>query len=120
MPTISVEPELYEQLEAVAQAEETRPEAIAQEAFRLYLWEQSHHKIAQESAAYHERHAELKEQYLGQYIAMHQGEVVDHDADFQSLYQRVRQRYGKTPVMLTQVGEEPEVVLMRRGFRSDP
>ena len=38
-------------------------------------------KSSAESRTYQQRHAELKAQYLGQYIAMHNGEVVDHDMD---------------------------------------
>jgi hypothetical protein len=119
MPTITIESEQYRQLETIAQEQKTEPDSVVREALRRYFWEQSRLKISQESAFYRQHHSELKQRYLGQYIAMHQGQVVDHDADFQVLYQRVRGRIGKTPVMLTQVKEEPETTWVRRGFRSE-
>jgi hypothetical protein len=89
------------------------------QALRRYLWELDRRKIAEESKAYRSQHAELKERYLGQYIAMLKGQVVDHDADFQALHQRVRQRSGRAAVMITLVEEDAEPSLMRRGFRGE-
>lgn len=37
--------------------------------------------------------------------------------DFQALRQRVRQRFGRTAIMITLVGEAAETALVRRGFR---
>lgn len=117
MPTITIESDQYRQLETLAQEQKTEPDHVVREALRRYFWEQSRLKISQESAIYRQRHPELKQRYLGQYIAMHQGQVVDHDSDFQTLYQRVRGRFGKTAVMLTQVQEESETTLVRHGFQ---
>lgn len=117
MPTITLDPTLYRWVEQAAQETQTTPEEVLVEALRRHLWELDRRKIAEESKAYRRQHADLKARYLGQYIAMLKGEVVDHDADFQALWQRVRQRFGRTPVLITQVGEEPETILARRGFR---
>ena len=73
-------------------------------------------KISEESRTYQQRHAELKAQYLGQYIAMHNGEVVDHDMDVTVLRQRVHQRLGRKPVMITMVEEDAERPLVWHGF----
>ena len=56
-------------------------------------------------------------QYLDQYIAMHNGRLVDHDKVFATLRQRVREKYGRQPEMMTLVAETPEPVFLRRGFR---
>ncbi len=117
MPTIVVEPEMYERLEAVAEEKDADTEQIAQEAFRLYLWEQNRRKISRESTLYREQHAELKKQYNGQFIAMHHGKVVDKDSDFQTLVNRIRKRFGETAVMITQVGDEPDTTINRRGIQ---
>lgn len=74
-------------------------------------------KISEESQIYQRRHAELKAEYLGQYIAMHDGQVVDHDSDFVALRQRVRQQFLHTPVMITLVEEVAERPIARHGFR---
>lgn len=117
MPTVTLDPVLYRGVEQAAQEARATPEAILAEALRRHLWELDRRRIAEESKAYRRQHADLKTRYLGQYIAMLKGEVVDHDADFQALWQRVRQRFGRTPVLITQVGEEPETILARRGFQ---
>ncbi len=82
-------------------------------------WELDRHKISEESKIYRQQHAELKDQYLGQYIAMHNGQVVDHDTNFQTLRRRIRQRFGHTPVMITLVEEAAEQILVRHGFRME-
>lgn len=50
---------------------------------------------------------------------MHNGQVVDHDTDFQALRQRIRQRFGRTPVMITLVEDVAEQPLVRHGFRME-
>ena len=89
------------------------------QALRRYLWELDRRKIAEESKIYRRQHADLKGRYLGQHIAMHKGQVIDHDPDFQALRQRVRQRFGRAAVMITLVEEVAEPELIRRGFRGE-
>lgn len=117
MPTVAVEPELYKRVEKAAQEYKINVDGILAEAVRRYLWELERRKISEESARYRLRHAELVTLYLGKYIAMRDGQVVDHDADFQALRQRVRQRFADTPVMITLVEPVAEIALTRHGFR---
>jgi glutamyl-tRNA reductase len=117
MHTVAVESELYNRIEKTAQEQQANVDEILSQAIRRYLWELDRRKISEESKIYRQRHPELKEQYLGQYIAMHNGQVVDHDADFQTLRQRIRQRFEHTPVMITSVQEIAERPLVRQGFR---
>jgi len=119
MPTVTVEPELYRRIEEVALEHKAGIGEIFNEAARRYLWELDRRKISEESKIYRQRHAELKAQYLGQYIAVHNGRVVDHDADFETLRHRVRRRFGSTPVMITRVEEIAEQTLIRHGFRME-
>ena len=119
MPTIAVAPELYRRVEEASLEHKASTGEILAEAIRRYLWELDRRKISKESNIYRQRHAELKAQYLGQYIAMHNGQVVDHDTDFQTLHQRIRQRFGRTPVMITLVEDVAERPLVRHGFRME-
>lgn len=82
-------------------------------------WELDRRKISEESQVYQQRHAELRAQYLGRYIAMHDGQVVDHDNDFVALRQRVHQQFGHSPVMITLVAEAVVRPLVRSGFRME-
>ncbi len=119
MPTIAIESELYRRVEEASRQHEAGMGEILTEAVRRYLWELDRRKISEESKIYRQRHAELKAQYLGQYIAMHNGQVVDHDSDFQALHQRIRQRFGRKPVMITLVEDVAVRPLVRHGFRME-
>lgn len=119
MTNISIAPELYKQVEELAEKRNQSADDIVADALRGYLWRSQRVKIAAEMRVFRARHAELKTQYLGQYIAMHEGQIVDHDSEFGVLHKRIRARFGRTPVMITQVGEEPVKVLVRRGFRME-
>jgi hypothetical protein len=119
MPTVVMEPQLYSRIEKAAQEHKADVEGILAEAVRQYLWELDRRKISEESQIYRQRHAELKTLYLGQYIAMRDGQVMDHDADFQALRQRIRQQFEDAPVMITRVEDEAERPLVRHGFRME-
>lgn len=90
MHEITLEPELYKRVEKAALEQEISTNDIFSEAVRQYLWELNRRKISEETRTYRQQHEQLKASYLGQYIAMFQGKVVDQDEDFQVLHQRVR------------------------------
>ena len=117
MPTVAIEPRLYRRVKETALEHKVSIGEILAKSVRLYLWELDRRKISKESKVYRQRYAELKEQYLGQYIAMRNGQVVDHDPDFQTLRQRIRQCFGRTPVTITLVEDVAERPLVRHGFR---
>lgn len=58
-------------------------------------------RISAEAAAWYARPDAAREPYAGQYVAVLQGEVVDHDVDRLTLAQRIRTRYPETPVLIT-------------------
>ncbi|MBM4459724.1 MAG: hypothetical protein FJ011_18510 [Chloroflexi bacterium] len=72
-------------------------------------------EIEQEQRAYEARHSQLLEAYPGQYIAMLNGCVVDHDADRVALGRRIRTRYGNRSVLITPVRQEArQTIVIRR------
>jgi hypothetical protein len=73
-----------------------------------YLWRVEPDKLSNEVDAFRAMHAELLAQYCGRYVALHEGQVVDSDADRRSLYLRVRSRFGGTPVLIRQVAKTLE------------
>jgi glutamyl-tRNA reductase len=117
MGTVAVKPELYKRVEEAAQEHKASVDEILTKAIERYLWELDRRKVSNESQVYRQQHTKLKGQYLGKYIAMHDGQVVDHDSDFRVLRQRVRQRFGRTPVMITLVEDIADQTFARRGFR---
>jgi hypothetical protein len=62
-------------------------------------------------------HPLLVKEHLGQYVAVHNGQLIDYDEDFQALHNRIRQQYGRRPVLLRQVTREPVRVLLMRSPR---
>ncbi len=109
--TITLQPRLVEQLEQVAVQRSVEAKELVEAAVRAYLRQMEREKIKAEAEAFCSMHAELAEKYLGQYVAIHGGKVVDHDEDFQTLHSRIRQLFGRQPVLLRQVEVEPERVL---------
>ncbi|MDQ3249496.1 MAG: DUF5678 domain-containing protein [Chloroflexota bacterium] len=63
--------------------------------------------LEQEKIAYIKMHTRLKEQHLGQHVAIYQGKLIDYDSDYGALYERIRQRYPREIVWLATVKEEP-------------
>ncbi len=74
-------------------------------------------ELEDEIAAYHRLHAALLKDYLGRYVAIYGGTLVDHDADFSTLHQRIRRRFGKKPVLVRRVETSPERELIFRSPR---
>lgn len=120
MPTMTIQSELYRRVKQTATAQAMTPEALLEEALQQYFWDMDRQKIKLEARTYRQHHAAIKEKFLGQYVALHQGQVVDHDEEFMALYGRVRQTFGPVAVMITQVEETADPVLVRRGFRLEP
>lgn len=117
MATITLQPSLIEQLQQVASEQAVMPEELLETAVRTYLRQLEREKIKGEAEAFRFMHAELVEKFLGQYVAVHHGKVVDHDHDFQTLHSRIRQRFGRQPVLLRRVEVEAERTLVFRSPR---
>jgi hypothetical protein len=78
-----------------------------------YLREQRHKQLLQEMERFRVQHEKLKEQYLGQFIGMANGRILDHDPDGGLLYVRLRQQYGDLPILIVEVNQAPEQEFVR-------
>ncbi|MEM7534858.1 MAG: DUF5678 domain-containing protein [Chloroflexota bacterium] len=63
-----------------------------------------------EEMAYRRLHPSLLDTYLGQYVAIYDEQLIDHDMDELELYLRVRKQFGDEFVLMTQVEDEAEAV----------
>jgi len=104
---VTLDSELVEALKQTTEQQGTNVEAVMERLARQYVREARRQKIHAEFEKYRALYSELKAKYLGQHIALHDGQVVDHDADPTALVQRVRQRFGRLPILFTQVEEAP-------------
>lgn len=106
--TLSIPDLAYHQAEQVAQAtqrpvEEVLAETI-QQAFPPFHVSDDRPKMQEEEAAYEALHPTLLTQYRNQYVAIHQGVVVDHAPDEIELVERVQGRYPDQVVLIRKVG----------------
>lgn len=61
--------------------------------------------LLQADMAWFEEHEpSLARRYVGQYVAIVQKKVIDHDKDFDALARRVFSKYGAGPVCMPKVG----------------
>ncbi len=121
MLTITLKPDVAEQIRYLAGAGETEvdPEAIVDKALRSYLTQLRREKIKAETEAFEQQRSALLAKYRDEYIAMHEGQVIDHDHDLRTLHLRVFAQLGHTPVLLKKVIEETERELVFRSPRFD-
>jgi hypothetical protein len=107
MEAIALRTDLRETLEKDAEQEARSINEIVNEAVEHYVRQRQLAKLDAEIAAYERLHPELRQKYWGQWIAVHEQKLVDHDSDRTALYRRVRAQYGRTAVLIRQVTEQP-------------
>lgn len=101
-------PELVERLAQVATIQGATTEELLNQAVSEYLDKLAYQKIEAESAAFEKLHPELVTKFLGEYVAIHEGTVVDHDSDVRTLHLRMRKQFGRIPVLLRQITHHAE------------
>ena len=115
---VTLDSSLLSSLKQMTEQQGVSLERIFADLAQQYVQEQRSQKIRAETKHYTAMHAELKKKYLGQHVAIHEGRLIDHDADASRLVRRVRQYYGLIPIMFTQVEEAPEPELVIRSPQS--
>ena len=76
--------------------------------------------MAQEEAAYRAMHDELVAHHRGEYVAIYQGKLIDHDQNELALLKRLDQAYPDQVVLMKQVNPLPEPELRFRSPRLLP
>jgi len=114
METITLRADLQTTLTASASLEDKSINDLVNEAVERYLLQRQLTKIDAEIEAYQRLHPMLRQAHFGQWVAVHEQQLVDFDIDRAALYQRVRQKYGLRPVLIRQVAEQPEEELLVR------
>jgi Family of unknown function (DUF5678) len=74
----------------------------------------------QEIAAFEAIKTTLTANYLGQYVAIFQGVVVDHDTDRGLLLERIAQNYPDDVVLIREVRRTPRLPFRLRSSRGKP
>jgi hypothetical protein len=115
--TVNLKTETLNDLEEMAHHYGLEVNELLNNALRNYRRRLDEAKIEAEKQQFLRQHAQLKENYLGQFIALHQGQVIDHDQTFETLHRRVRQKYGREAILIRRVEVEPDRPLMWRSPR---
>lgn len=102
-----LEPSLRAWLEQDAAQDVRSVDELVNEAVAQYLRQRQEAKIDREIAAYEAMHAQLVRDHLGEWVAIHRQQLVDHDSDRAALYRRIRSQYGRTAVLIRQVAADP-------------
>jgi len=107
MTTITLRPDLWERLKQIAVQTQSNIQDLADAALDDYLDRLAEQKLATESDAFEKMHPTLLKEHPGEYVAVHERQVVDSDPNFEAVFVRVQSRFGQTPVLIRQVTESP-------------
>ena len=59
-----------------------------------------HQQIAAEQTAWFKLPLTERQQFRGEYVALKDGKVVDHDSDQRKLYLRIKSTFGRAPIAI--------------------
>lgn len=74
---------------------------------------------AEQEAWFARPHAE-RNRYAGEYVAVHEGKVVDHDPNQRAIYLRARSYYGNQPVLIVKADWDTEPEFTIRSPQLEP
>jgi ferric iron reductase protein FhuF len=117
MGVIDFSPQLLEQVQWIAEWQQITTDEVATRAVSSYLDRLEWQKLEAEMAAFRSQLPTLLVAYSDQYVAIHDGHVIDHDADLRALHSRIYARMGATPILLQKVTAEPVPDILVRGPR---
>lgn len=104
---LTVPDELYRQVEQVADAASRNiPDLLLDTITRSlapFPVDRNRSEMIENVAAYRSLHVQLVKRYLGQHVAIHDGQLVDHDPDPVALLQRVRRQHPDRVVLRRKV-----------------
>lgn len=113
MTAIELPHRLIYPLQQLATEQGSSIEEVVEDALTGYLREQRHKRLLQEMEQFRAQHDQLKQQYLGQFVGMSDGRILDHDPDGGILYNRLRQQYGDKSILIVEVTQTPEQEFQR-------
>ncbi len=107
--TLAIPEEVYRRAKRIARARRRAVADVLVEAIALTEpAAEADPAIEREEAAFRRLHPDLRRDYPGQFVAIHDESVVDHDDDQVALFLRVRERFPGQFVWVAPVQESPE------------
>lgn len=119
--TLPLPEEMYRQLQQLATETQRNVVDVLLEAvskqFPTYPVNPNREAMKKEIAAYEKMHTDLAQKYLGEYVAIYQGKLVDHDPDPVALHQKLTAKYPNKVILSRRVQSDPKPVLQMRSPR---
>ena len=119
--TLTIPDDVYKQATEVARTTRQPVAMVLTDALKsLFLpfpLDERHKEMAKEVEAYEKKHDQLVKQYLGQYVAMYQGNIIDYDQDVVTLSKRMAQQLPSETVLIRRVEQQKECILTMRSPR---
>jgi predicted DNA-binding protein len=109
--SVTLQPDVLAQVKQITEEKGITPEDFVNQAVRAYVEQIEDRTLEAEIEAFERLHPQLMERYLGQFVSVYQGEVIDADPDFETLFLRVQDRLGNTVVLIRQVTSQPTLEL---------
>lgn len=100
MVTLQLSPELAKTIEHEATSRNLTIEQFIQTMLVRERTLTHRRRIEQEQAWWLSRPLSERAAYEGQFVAVHQQRLVDHDTDDATLQRRVREKFGQQPVLI--------------------
>lgn len=101
------EPSLIREVNEVALQEGRDTSDVVAEAVRHHLAIYRQKRIAAETDAWYLLPSQERRRFAGKFVAVYGGQVVDSDTDRLSLFLRLREHYGRQPVLIAEGGDQP-------------
>jgi predicted transcriptional regulator len=117
MMTVTLNDQIERQLTKIAREQTATPDELVEKAIRTYLQAEASQVLERETVAFRALHAELLAKYPGEYVAIHQGQVIDHDPKLLAIYLRIDEKYPDEIILIKQVQSEIERVFTVRSPR---
>ncbi len=92
---------LASQIREAAEAQGIAVENLIEEAVRQYRFQAQRAKLDAEADWWRAAPARLRSSYAGEFVAIHNRQVVDHDKSDEDLRRRIRAVFRKTAVLIT-------------------
>jgi hypothetical protein len=106
MATIAVREDLLEPIRKLAEEEGKDVQSLVEGWLLRELALAREEKLREESGRFRARHAELRAQFPGEYVALRNGAVLDHDRDARELYLRVQRQHGDEAILIAPVTDQ--------------
>lgn len=104
MPIALQEPRLVAEIMEIAEREGQTASDFVVEAVQRYIALYRQKRIQAETEAWYRLPASQRQRYAGQYVGVRDGKVVDSDPERLALYYRLKERFGREPVLIMEGG----------------